>query len=227
MQLARLIGSDLGQPIDPTTPATAPTAAASALLSQPIQALVARAAAQRPERQALVAREASTRASAQAAGAATRPQVAALAGIEPARPNARFVPRADTWNTSWDLGVNVTWSVFDSGRARAQEAAALAQAQAIHDELQDFDRGVEVEVRQRLLDIEAARASLDAAGEAVSAAAEARRVVGERFAVGVATSTDVLTADVALLQAQLDRTRWSTALRTAEARLLRTVGESW
>ena len=41
----------------------------------------------------------------------------------------------------------------------------------------------------------------------VRSATEARRVIGERFTAGVATSTDVLDAQVALLQAELDRTQ--------------------
>ena len=66
-----------------------------------------------------------------------------------------------------------------------------------------------------------ARAALAASGEAVAAATEARRVLEERFTAGVATSTDVLDADVALLEAELERTRLAAALRLSEARLVR------
>jgi outer membrane protein TolC len=58
----------------------------------------------------------------------------------------------------------------------------------------------------------------------VAAATEARRVVGERFAAGVATSTEMLDSDVALLEAELEQSRLQAALRIGEARLLRTVG---
>ena len=51
-------------------------------------------------------------------------------------------------------------------------------------------------------------------------ATEARRVLGDRFAAGVATSTDVLDAQVALLQAELDRTRALANAKLAEARLI-------
>ena len=70
-----------------------------------------------------------------------------------------------------------------------------------------------VEVRQRLLDLESSRAALAASAEAVAAATEARRVVEERFDAGVATSTDVLDAQLALLEAELERTRLPAALR--------------
>jgi outer membrane protein TolC len=58
----------------------------------------------------------------------------------------------------------------------------------------------------------------------VRAAAEARRVLAERFAAGVATNTDVLTAQVTLLQAELDRTRAVANAQLASARLERALG---
>jgi outer membrane protein TolC len=48
--------------------------------------------------------------------------------------------------------------------------------------------------------------------------------VGERFNAGVAISTDVLDAEIAVLQAGLDRTRALANARLAEARLQRAVG---
>ncbi len=222
--LGRLIGARPGQAIVPASAVDRPTPGVDALVSAAAPALLERAATGRAERAALTARRASFEASADAAQAARRPQVAALAAVEPARPNARFVPRTDAWNTSWDLGVTVTWQIWDHGRARADRAAALAQASALGYRLADFDAGLGVEVRQRLLDLGSNRAALAASSEAVEAATEARRVVDERFAVGVATSTEVLDAQLALVEAELERTRIQAALRLGEARLLRTVG---
>jgi outer membrane protein TolC len=60
----------------------------------------------------------------------------------------------------------------------------------------------------------------------VRAAAEARRVLGERFQVGVATTTDVLVAQDQLLSAELSRARALANVRLAEARLQRVLGRS-
>jgi len=144
--------------------------------------------------------------------------------VEESRPNARVVPRIDEWRSSWELGVNVTWQLFDGGKARADRAAASAQATALERRRDDFDATLAVELRQRRMDVDAGRAALDASAEAVSASTEARRVVEERFKAGVATSTDVLDAQTALLEAELERTRLAATLRLNEARLLRAVG---
>ena len=84
---------------------------------------------------------------------------------------------------------------------------------------------IALDIRQRLLDIDSGRAALAAADDAVRAATEARRVVTERNRAGVAIQTDVLDADVVLLQAELDRTRAIAGVRFAEARLARALGK--
>jgi outer membrane protein TolC len=73
--------------------------------------------------------------------------------------------------------------------------------------------------------VQSSRAEIVAAADGVRAATEARRVVNERFAAGVATATDVLDAETALLQAELDRTRALASARLADARLERAVGK--
>jgi outer membrane protein TolC len=90
--------------------------------------------------------------------------------------------------------------------------------------LADLDASLAVDVRQRLAEVESSRAAVDAANDAVRSATEARRVLGERFAAGVATSTDVLDSQVALLQAELDRTQAIANAHLADARLSRALG---
>ena len=74
------------------------------------------------------------------------------------------------------------------------------------------------------MDVEAGKAALEASAEGVAAATEARRVVEERFKAGVSTNTEVLDAQTALLEAELQRTQLAAQLRLSEARLLRAVG---
>jgi outer membrane protein TolC len=224
MDLARLIGEEPGIRIATTSLVDRSAPSATEVVSQTEAALVARAREHRPERSGLLERESSLRFSAEGMLAALRPQVGALVAVEPSRPNKRFFPWVEEWKTGWDIGVNMTWLVFDSGRAKADRASAVAQADAIGERIRDFDSTLTVEVRRRLLDLEAGRAALVASDEAVTAATEARRVIGERFQAGVATSTDVLDADLAQLEAELERVRLHVGQRVTEAALIRAVG---
>jgi outer membrane protein len=120
--------------------------------------------------------------------------------------------------------VNLSWSLFDGGRVRAEIAEAAANQKAAAERLKDFDANVDMEVRQRAADVASAHSAIPAAEMGVRSAAEARRVIAERFSAGVATNTDVIDAQVALLQAELDRTRALANAKLAEARLDRALG---
>jgi outer membrane protein TolC len=161
----------------------------------------------------------------QAAALKTRlPTIGFAGGFDYARPNRRIFPITPTWTDSWDLGVNVNWNFYDFGRARSQAAEAAAIVTATRERIAEFDQIVSADVRQRLLDIESSQAMVLAANDAVRSAGEARRVVMDRFGAGVATSTDVLIAQVQLLESELVRTRALAGVRLAEARLERALG---
>ena len=217
--LARLTGLDPAQPID--TNASLDSASA---VARSVEPLLAEAREGRNERRAMERRIEAADEQQTVAAAGRRPTVAVIGGVDYARPNPRIFPREDRWQDSWDIGVNVGWTLWDGGRTDADAAAAAHTAAAARQRLAEFDSVLGVEVRQRLLDIESGRAAIAAAGEAVRAAAEARRVVAERYRAGVITQTEVLDAEFALLQAELDRTRALAGVRLAEARLERALG---
>jgi outer membrane protein TolC len=218
-ELARLIGVDLLQPIEPADAleASAPSAA-------PLAGLLAEARAMRNERRSLEQRVQAADLQRAAADAGRRPTVAVTGGLDYARPNLRIFPVAERWNESWDAGIAVRWPLWDGNRARTEAAQAGRLADAARQRLAEFDSLLALEVQQRVLEIESGRAAIPAADDAVRAAAEARRVVAERYRAGAGTESDVLDADVALLQAELDRTRTLAAVRLAEARLDRARG---
>ncbi len=178
----------------------------------------------RPERKSLLFRITAAEERVAAASAGRLPVLSAIAGYDIARPNPRIFPIQEAWKPSWDIGVHVRWSLFDGGRVRAETAEAAANRRAIEARLRDFDALIEVEIRQRTADLESARASIEAAEAGVRAATEARRVLAERFSAGVATNTDVLTAQTSLLQAELDLTRARANSELAAARLQRALG---
>lgn len=216
--LARLVGAAPGTAVVPLSVLTPPATEGTA------EALLADARRNRPERKALEQRIAAAETRGRAAQAGRRPVVAVAGGVDYARPNPRIFPRLGEWRESWDAGINVSWPLFDGGRAKSEVAEASAGVRALQARLAEFDSMVALEIRQRLSELESSRAALDAADVAVRAATEARRVIGERFAAGVATSTDVVDAQVAILQAELDRTQAIAAARLADARLTRAVG---
>jgi outer membrane protein TolC len=219
--LQRLLGVDGPQDVEP---------AAALSLAEPrvdpdVDTLVRQAHDARPERRALESRAEAARERIEVARAASRPQVAVAAGYDYARPNPRIFPRSSAWEDSWDLSVNASWSLWDGGRSRADRAEAAATMRAAESRLLELDRQIAFEVRQRRFEVQSSRSAISVAADGVRAAAEALRVVRERFNAGVTTNAEVLDAETALLQAQLDETRALANARLADARLARAVGQ--
>jgi outer membrane protein len=201
---------NLSQP-DPTRPN----------LAQPDPAQPSRG---RADREALAFRFQAAESRIDAARAENKPSIALVAGYDYARPNAKIFPRKDVWADSWDLGVNITFTLWNGGRTAAQVAETRHQAEAARQRVAEADTQIALDVRQRQLDLGSARSQVETASAAVQSATEARRVVAERFKAGVATSTDLLDAQVDQLQAELERTRALANVRLAEARLARALG---
>ena len=220
-EFRRLIGVAQDVPVEPVPDRVSTFGP----IAQPLNvAVIADLRVDRPERRALQFRITAADQRVAAASAGNLPVLTALGGYDLARPNPRIFPIQESWKPSWDIGVNVRWSLFDGGRVRAEIAEAAATRRTIEARIRDFDAGVEVEVRQRTAELKSATAAIEAAGVEVRAAAEARRVIAERFSAGVATNTDVLNAQTTLLQAELDLTRARANAELAGARLERALG---
>jgi outer membrane protein TolC len=225
-EFKRLVGLDQGAPVD-----LVPSGSVGIAIGPPhpldpaiLATGAVEARANRPERKSLAFRIVAAEERVASASAGSLPVLTAVGGYDVSRPNLKIFPIQDKWTPSWDIGVNVRWSLFDGGRVRAETAEAAANRRVAEARLRDFDAGVEVEVRQRTAELTSAVAAIDAAGVGVKAAAEARRVIAERFSAGVATNMDVLDAQTALLQAELDLTRARATAELANARLQRALG---
>ena len=225
VELRRLIGGAPEESIEVADPLDMPSGSMPTVPGNAeATRLVDEARKQRPELRALLLRFEGAQARQEAAATGRKPTVGLAAGYDFAKPNPKIFPREDVWQTSWDVGFNVSWTFLDSGRTRAEVAEAGAAARAVEERQKELDTVISADVRQRVLDLRSAQAAVRAAETGVKAAAEARRVLGERFAVGVATTTDVLVAQEQLITAELARTRALASVRLAEARLQRALG---
>jgi outer membrane protein TolC len=217
--LARLLGLDDGRGLEPAESLEQPPRPTPGL-----EPMVQEALGARPERTAAMARIGAAEARVRVEKAARWPQASFNAGFDYSNPNRRILPPEAAFKDSWDVNVNLNWSAFTSGRTSAAIARAQAQLDAARSQLVDIDRRVRLQVTQRALDLETARAAAEVAERGLEAARESQRVASERYRAGVLPSAELLDAEVALLRAGLDRTETHAQTRLAEAALDRALG---
>ncbi len=108
-----------------------------------------------------------------------------------------------TSGQSWTAGVSLSWSLFEGFQqiGRAQEAEAKQQRARIALEQQALENEVEITAARR--DLESARTQIEQARRAVAQAEESLRIRSDRYAEGMARTTDLLQAEATLAERRL------------------------
>jgi len=137
------------------------------------------------------------------------------------------------WNTeewsrygeNWMVGVQVTLPLFDGGARKGRVLSASAREIQAAQALLDMQQRARVEVRDAWLRAEAARRRVEATTDAAGQSRENLRIVELRYKEGLASITDLLDADTALLAAELTRSKAIHDEITERARLRWALGE--
>jgi outer membrane protein len=152
------------------------------------------------------------------------PQVSLYGNYHYSRPNPRILPTKDEFKNTWDLGVNLSFDIWNWNTTKHQVdqgEAVLAQSREATEQLKD---AITLEVNQANLVLLQSNEKIKVAEKGVEQADENYRITKNKFRSGTATNTDLLDAEVALLQAKVNYTTSLVDYELAEARLLRAVG---
>src|SRR5256712_1970412 len=192
------------------------------VVETPLDRLIAQALATRPELAEVSARQAAAQAGIQLAESGGRLNLGLSGAFDYSNTNG-FIP-GTTLSSSWSVTLAGTLSILDGGltmerinearqRLEQLKAAELSQRQAI-----------ELDVRQSYLNLQSAREELTAADALQAQAAEALRIANVRFAAGVGTSLEVLSAQASSSQAEVAKAQALFTYNVARAALVRAVG---
>jgi len=125
-------------------------------------------------------------------------------------PNPRYIPPSDVFHDTWDVGLNLNWNLtaLYSNRHQTDEARTMIlQSTAISEQISD---GIRMEVNQDFVNYGQALKKIDVAQRSVKQASENYRTMLSKYNNSTALLSDLLDADVLLLQARLNLA-WSKA----------------
>ncbi len=192
---------------------------------QPLNDLTSTALEARPELKAMDQRIKVGEAGVKMAQSNWYPQVALVGDYIYSRPNQRIFPTKDEFKGTWDFGVNLSLNIWDwltTAHQTAQAEASLAQA---IDSKQVIKDGITLEVTQSYLNLNVAKQKISITDLAVQQAAENNRILSEKFKAGMALSSDVIDAEVALLAAKTNHTSSIVDYELAKAKLEKSIGK--
>lgn len=131
--------------------------------------------------------------------------------------------RADM-NEVWELGVSLTWPIFDGGNRMARYREAKASLEGARARVRAVELAIAQEVEQAYLTLVESEERIQAARKAVESARENFRLAQGRFDAGVGTIIELTDAQLSLTQAQSTEAQALTDYRIAISRLERALG---
>ena len=224
MNLNIAIGEPLENDIVPVSIPGGEDSASAADPGKEMASLTGAAGRNRPDLAAMKLRVDAAEASLHAAQGGWWPQIYLSGSYYYSRPNSRIVPARDEFTGTWDVGVTLQFDVWNwglTGYQTDQARASLIQNQWLYEQMKE---NASLEVRKNALTESRAREKVGVARLGVEQADENVRSTDEKYAKGAASSTDVLDASVALLQARTNLTGALVDLELAYTRLLKSLG---
>ncbi|HKW92922.1 MAG TPA: TolC family protein [Methylomirabilota bacterium] len=138
--------------------------------------------------------------------------------------NARGTSGFTDSGNEWNVGLTLTWSIFDGGGKIARYKEAKANLEAAQARVRDTELQIWQNVEQSYLNLGEAEERIGAAQKAVESAEENYQLARGRFDAGVANIIELTDAQLALTQAQSDEAQALSDYRIAIARLERALG---
>jgi outer membrane protein TolC len=125
---------------------------------------------------------------------------------------------------SWEVGLALSWSIFDGGNRLARYREAKASLEATQARVRATELDISREVEQAQLTLAETEERIQAAQKAVESAQENFRLAQGRFDAGVGTILELTDAQLALTLAQNTEAQALADFRIALARLDRALG---
>lgn len=153
------------------------------------------------------------------------PQVFLTGNYYYSRPNQRIFPAQDVFKDSWDIGVNLQFDIWNNLTTVHQTSEAKAQYEQTKDSFALLKDGVTLDVTQSYFTFEQAKKKIELAQLSVDQSTENLRVTREKFKAELTTNSELLDAEVSLVQAKLQHVQSLVDYELAEARLEKAIGE--
>ncbi len=159
-----------------------------------------------------------------ASKSAYMPTVNAIGNGYYSNPNPRVFPSEAKFKATWDVGVGLSWNIMQLYTARAIVNDAKNQKEQLLQFTEQIKEGISMEVNAAYETLKVSLLKIDLAKRAIEQATENKRILDNRFGAQVALITDVLDADVFLLQAQTNLLNAQADAAIANYKLQRSLG---
>lgn len=141
-------------------------------------------------------------------------------------PNPRFQPAKDEFNSNWDVGLTLSWDVWNWGLTASQISQAEETQVQIETNLEQLKENIQVEVYSNYLNLIKNREKLNVSYQTLKQAEENYRITVDKYNVQIASSTDLIDAENLKLQAETNIKTAEVDYQIAKVKLEKSLGRS-
>ena len=141
------------------------------------------------------------------------------------KPNQRFLPAINQFKDTWDVGVTLSWSLWNWGYTSSQTTVAEQNKIETETSLSQLKDAINIEVYQNYLVFKRSYDKVEVSKLGVQQAEENYRIIQEKYNTQVASSTDLIDAETSLLQAKTNYNNSLTEYELAKVQLDKSVGK--
>jgi len=152
------------------------------------------------------------------------PQIYLTGNYYYAKPNQRILPSENKFDATWDVGVGISFNLWNWGATKDQTTQAEAQYEQSNDGLKTMKDAITLEVTQDFYNMVKAKEKILVAEQTVTQAEENYRVTDDKFKQGLTLNSELLDAETALLQAKTNQIQSLVDYELAVARIERSTG---
>lgn len=135
-----------------------------------------------------------------------------------------YQPDINEWRFNYAIGVGFNYPLYVGGRDRKQLYISQLTLNAAQASFETTRQNLESELSQTIADVKANQQKLQNSAVVIQQAQSAMQITQSRFKNGIATNTDVLTAQANLEQAQLADLQYQYQLTISKLNLSRLQG---
>lgn len=139
-------------------------------------------------------------------------------------PNPRFQPAVDEFNNNWDVGVTLSWNVWDWGKTSSKVSQAEQTKIQLETNYSQLQENIQLEVHQNYSNLVKNEEKIAVNKIAFEQANENYRITAEKYNLQIVSSTDLIDAESLLLQAETNLKTAQVDYQIAKANLSKSLG---
>jgi outer membrane protein len=140
-------------------------------------------------------------------------------------PNQRYQPLVYRFNGSWELGILLSWDIWNWGSSSSQVLQAEQSVLQGNTALEQLKENIKLEINQNYLALKLAKEKLNTLELIIKQAEENLRITIEKYNNQLSTSTDLIDAQNTLFTAKSNFTNSLADYQIAKMKYKKSIGE--